>query len=112
MTAEGLTHASSVIAELRRREAVSGIVTRELVPLKLSALPYLPELDQVVLTAVPELLFPEASVIVIPDPSSNAYAATRPGVLEFPFGVATRTPSTAAATARPSTRAGFRARPA
>jgi hypothetical protein len=33
-------------------------------------------------------------------------------VLEFPFGVATRMPSTAAATATPTTSAGFRARAA
>ena len=54
-------------------------MTRELPPLKLSAFPYLPELAQVVLAAVPVLPVPEASVTVVPVPSSNAYAATGAG---------------------------------
>ena len=52
-------------------------MTRE--PLKLSAFPYLPELDHVVLAAVPVLPVPEVSVTVAPAPSSNAYAAIGAG---------------------------------
>src|SRR6187399_2848110 len=94
----GLTQASSVIAAVRCSEALSGTVTRELVPLKLSALPYLPVVAQVVLAAVPVLPLPEASLIVVPAPSSNPYAATRPAVADVPVGATTSTPSRAAPT--------------
>jgi hypothetical protein len=45
-----------------------------------NAPPYLPDVDHVVFETVPLLPFPDASVTVVPDPSSNAYAATRPDV--------------------------------
>src|SRR5262249_20985229 len=73
----GNTHASSVIAVVRRSEGASGIVTCDVVPLNTSALPNLPAV-QVVAVATPLLFCPEASRIVVPDPSSNPYAATRP----------------------------------
>ena len=38
----------------------------------------MPDVDQVVLAIVPLLPFPDASVTVVPDPSSNPYAATKP----------------------------------
>ena len=47
-------------------------------PLNCSALPYLPVVAQVVFETVPVLPLPDASVTVVPDPSSNPYAATRP----------------------------------
>ena len=87
MTVEGLTHASSVIPLDRCSEAESGIVTSALVPLNCSALPYFPDVVQVAFAIVPLLPFPDASVTVVPDPSSNPYAATKPdgaaGVLAF-----------------------------
>ena len=52
-------------------------MTRALVPLNCNALPNLPAVDQVALLIVPLLPFPDASVTVVPGPSSNAYAATR-----------------------------------
>ena len=54
-------------------------MTSALVPLNSSALPYLPVAVQVVFATVPLFPFPDASATVDPDPSSNAYAATRPG---------------------------------
>jgi hypothetical protein len=56
------------------------MVTRALLPLKLSALPFLPSVDQVAVPIVPPLPVPDASATVVPVPSSNEYAATRPGV--------------------------------
>src|SRR5215831_542134 len=66
------------------------IVTSELVPLKERALPYLPVAAHVVFAAVPLLPLAEASLIVVTAPSSNAYAATRPGVAEVAVGASTR----------------------
>ena len=63
---------------------MSGIVTSELVPLNCNALPYLPDVAQVAFVIVPLLPFPDASVTVVPDPSSNPYAATSP---DGPAGV-------------------------
>src|SRR5919198_2741749 len=77
-SAFGLTHASSVMPFVRSSEFESETVTQELVPLKDSALPNLPLVDQVVFAVVPVLLFPERSVTVVPVPSSKLYAATRP----------------------------------
>ena len=56
------------------------MVTRALVPLKTKASPYLPEVVQVALVIVPLLPLPEESLTVVPVPSLNAYAATRPWV--------------------------------
>ncbi len=53
-------------------------MTIALVPLNCSALPYLPAAAQVAFASVPVLPLPDASVTVVPDPSSNAYAATSP----------------------------------
>ena len=55
-------------------------MTRALVPLNDSAPPYLPDADQVVFDVVPLLPVPEASPTVVPLPSLNEYAATRPVV--------------------------------
>ena len=57
----------------------SGIVDPALVPLKTSALPNLPAVVQVALATVPLLPFPDESATVVPEPSSNAYAATSAG---------------------------------
>ena len=47
------------------------MLTRALLPLNCSALPYLPVAAQVVFETVPVLPFPEASVTVNPEPSLN-----------------------------------------
>jgi hypothetical protein len=57
---------------VRWSAAASGTLTRELVPLNWSALPYLPAVAQMVLLTVPPLPFPDASATVVPVPSSNA----------------------------------------
>ncbi len=79
LTAVGSTQASSVMAVVRRSEAASATVTRELAPLKSSAGPYRPVDTRVVPAAVPVLPFPDASTTVVPDTSSNANAATGVG---------------------------------
>jgi hypothetical protein len=89
VTVDGFTQASSVIAVVRRSEAESGIVTRELVPLKLSAPPYLPATAQVVFATVPPLPLPDASTTAVPEPSSNANAATSSGDADLAVGVTT-----------------------
>ncbi len=48
-----------------------GMLTRALTPLKVSAPPYLPCVDQAVLAVVPVLALPEASATVVPVPSSK-----------------------------------------
>ena len=70
-TVVGSTQASSVMPELSCSELLPGIVTRLLVPLNESALPNLPAVVQVAPEIVPLLPFPEASVTVVPVPSSN-----------------------------------------
>ena len=82
----GSTHASNVIALLRCSEAESGIVTRELDPLKLNAPPYLPA-TQVAFAIVPLLPFPDESCRTVPAPSLNAYAATRLPVAARPLAM-------------------------
>src|SRR6476660_6577145 len=79
VTVAGLTQASSVMPVERWRAAASGTLTRVLEPLNDTAPPNLPELLHFALTSLPVLLLPEASAVVVPDPSSNAYAATSPG---------------------------------
>ena len=74
----GLTQASSVIPLVRSREFESFTLTRALVPLKKRALPNLPAVDQVAFESVPVLPLPDRSAVVVPLPSSNPYAATRP----------------------------------
>ena len=78
LTLEGFTHASKVMADVSRNEGESFTVTRALVPLKDRALPYLPEVLQVAPLIVPVLLLPDRSATVVPLPSLNPYAATRP----------------------------------
>src|SRR5690348_5043858 len=77
LIAVGYTHASSVMALARSREAESATVTQLFVPLNDRALPYLPEVLQVAPEIVPAFPFPEASPSVEPVPSSKLYAATR-----------------------------------
>ncbi len=62
---------------VRSSDAASGIVTRALVPLNVSALPYFPAVVHVAFASVPEFPLPDASATVVPDPSLNAYAATK-----------------------------------
>src|SRR5580704_4416613 len=76
----GLTHASSVTAVVRCKDAESLTTTCALVPLNDSALPYLPLVVHVALTIVPVLPFPDKSLTVVPDPALKSYAATKPGV--------------------------------
>src|SRR4051794_8372528 len=74
----GLTHASSVSADVRSSELESGTSTRLEPPLKDSALPNLPsEIHDALLTA-PVLPLPDASAVEDPDPSSKPHAPTRP----------------------------------
>src|SRR5215468_6464881 len=71
----GKTHASSVMPVVSRRRAASATVTQlvdEL--LNFSALPNLPVV-QVGLVIVPVRLFPDASAVVFPVPSSKPQAA-------------------------------------
>jgi hypothetical protein len=55
-----------------------------LLPLNESALPNLPAAAHVAFVIVPLLLLPDWSATVVPLPSSNAHAPTRPG--GGPFG--------------------------
>jgi hypothetical protein len=79
LTVEGSTHASNVIPLDSCNDAELGTVTTELVPLNFNAPPNFPAVLQVVFATVPLFPFPDASVTVVPDPSSNPYAATRAG---------------------------------
>src|SRR5262249_53988439 len=56
------------------------MVTKALVPLKVNAFPYLPEVVHVAPLMVPLFPLPDASFTTVPLPSSNPYAATRPSV--------------------------------
>src|SRR3954463_3080862 len=75
----GSTHASSVIPELRCRDAESGTETVVDVPLNARAPPYLPSADHVPSCTAPSLPLPVWSVSVDPAPSLKPYAATSPG---------------------------------
>src|SRR4051794_15762180 len=77
-TVAGSTQASSVIAVVSCSELALGTFTRASVPLKLSASPNLPAVDQVVFDVAASLPLPEESVTLVPLPSSNEYAATSP----------------------------------
>src|SRR5215467_13260327 len=55
------------------------MLTKALVPLKLKAFPYLPEVVQVAPLIVPLFPLPEKSLTTVPLPSLNPYAATKPG---------------------------------
>src|SRR5262245_9182867 len=86
VTADGLTHASSVIALVRCSEAASGIVTNALVPLNDNPPPYIPVVHVAPVMA-PVFPLPDASATLIPVPSLNAYAATTPDVVWVPTAV-------------------------
>ena len=60
-------------------EFASGTVTEAFVPLKESALPNLPAVDQVVFDVVPLLPLPDRSATLVPLPSSKPHAPVRPG---------------------------------
>ena len=75
---EGRTQASNVIPVDRCSAAASAIVTREVVPLNTSALPYLPLVVHVAFVMAPLCPLPDTSASVAPVPSLNAYAATSP----------------------------------
>src|SRR4051812_31604952 len=76
-TAVGCTHASRGMPGGRSRLFASGTVTQLLVPLKISAPPNLPAVLRVAPLMVPVLLWPEASVAVVPVVSSKPQAPTR-----------------------------------
>ena len=71
-TVAGSTQASRVIPLESCSELELAIVTRLEEPLNDNADPYLPALDQVAPEIVPPLPLPEASLTVVPDPSSKA----------------------------------------
>src|SRR5262249_41110288 len=79
VTAVGLTQDSSVIPAVGRRDAESGMDTRELVPSNTRALPNLADVVLVAPATVPVLPYPEESATVVPVASSKAYAATSDG---------------------------------
>ena len=70
-SAEGRTHASSVIAFVRSSEFASGVVTQSLTPSKLSAEPYRPAAFQVAPDTVPVLPAADESAAVEPEPALN-----------------------------------------
>src|SRR5882672_10418289 len=76
-TVEGRTQASNVIAELRRREGESGIVTRPF-PLNVNAPLFFPAVVHAAPDTMPVLPVPDASAAVVPELSLKEYAATRP----------------------------------
>ena len=73
MTVDGFTHASSVIPVDRCSDAASGTVTSAFDPLKQSALPNFPALDQVAPLTAPVLPFPDG----VGDASSPCPRRTR-----------------------------------
>ena len=77
-SAEGRTHASSVIPVVKSSEFASGTVTQSLTPSKLNAEPNRPAPLHTGPEIEPTFPFPEESAALEPDPASNPYAATRP----------------------------------
>src|SRR4051794_7783568 len=77
-SADGFTHASTVMPVPRCSASESGTVTHVEAPLKLSARPNLPAVVQAAFAATPLLPFPVASGMLVPLPWSNEYAATGP----------------------------------
>src|SRR5262249_53085394 len=57
------------------------IETLSLMPSKLTAFPYFPDVQPVPFVRTPVLPFPDASAVVFPLPSLKPYAATKPGEL-------------------------------
>jgi hypothetical protein len=82
LTVVGYTHASNVIPLVNCSDGALLIVTKALVPLKVNAFPYLPEVVHVAPLIVPLFPLPDASFTTVPLPSSNPYAATRPSVAD------------------------------
>src|SRR5215212_5171416 len=77
--AAGRIHADNVIALPRLRVVELGTRTTLLVPLKLNALPWRPAVLHVAPVIVPTFPLPDPSAVVVPEPSPNAQAPTRPG---------------------------------
>src|ERR1700704_220972 len=75
--AVGFSQASTVIPVVRSRVAESGTETQAFV--NESALLNLPPVTHVALESVPLFPLPDWSATVVPLPSSNAHAPTRPG---------------------------------
>src|SRR5712691_10087875 len=73
----GFTHASSVIPAVTSSDGASGMLTRLLTPLKLSAAPYRPCATHVAPEIVPLLPLPDVSATVVPEPASMLYARTK-----------------------------------
>jgi hypothetical protein len=93
LTVVGYTHASNVIALVNCSDGALLTVTEALVPLKLKALPYLPEVVHVAPLIVPLFPLPDRSVNTVPLPSLNPYAAIRLGVgVEVGVGVGVAVP--------------------
>jgi hypothetical protein len=68
-TVVGYTHASRVIALVNCSDGALLTVTKALLPLKLKALPYLPEVVQVAPLMVPLFPLPDTSLTTVPLPS-------------------------------------------
>src|SRR5919204_1590218 len=77
-SAEGFTHASSVIPLVRSSEFESATVTSVFVPLNESAPSVWPAIDHVPFAIVPLLPVPERSASVVPLPALKLYEATSP----------------------------------
>jgi hypothetical protein len=77
----GYTQASRVIPLVRSSEFESGMLTRSLAPSNFRAFPNFPFVTQAgPFCRVPLFELPDASVRVVPVPSSKPYAATSPGI--------------------------------
>jgi hypothetical protein len=75
--AVGWIHAINVIADVTFNDNDAGALTRELLPLKLNAAPYLP-VTHVAPVIEPVFPFPDTSTTDEPEPASNEYPATNP----------------------------------
>lgn len=84
----GLTQASSVIPVLNWSNEELGMPTKAFVPLNEIAFPYFPEVvHNAPPCSVPLCLLPDASFAVVPLPSLNPYAATKPDTGGVTVGV-------------------------
>ena len=83
---DGLTHASTVIADAGDSDADAGTVTMSSAPSNESAPPVWPATRAGPPVAVPSLPRPDESVTVSPLASSKAYEATSPGAGELCWG--------------------------
>jgi len=71
LTVVGYTHASRVIALVNCSDGALLTVTKALVPLKVKAFPYLPEVVHVAPLMVPLFPLPDTSFTAVPFPSLN-----------------------------------------